>query len=155
MLGQLRRMGVESGSPKRTWDQKFFSKLSLQEPETIEGGPHPRFPVQSVGFRKLHALSLQKGAHAVVSRAASRKFGYLARFSRDVGYREPQPRGSQNPNTKGRCSRHVPHRSPFALLWQTTTHFVKEITLPIDTRRVTLFGVCSAVESVASRGYLH
>jgi hypothetical protein len=36
-------------------------------------------------------LSLMKAAHAVVSGAAHRKFGHLARFSRDVGYADLDP----------------------------------------------------------------
>jgi hypothetical protein len=40
-----------------------------------------------VGSLNFMRLSLMKGAHAVLSRAAYRKFGGSRSFSRDVGYR--------------------------------------------------------------------
>jgi hypothetical protein len=46
----------------------------------MSGTPHPRFPVVLSGFRKLHAPFLKKGAHAVVSSAACRKFGASRSF---------------------------------------------------------------------------
>jgi hypothetical protein len=36
-------------------------------------------------------LSLMKAAHATLDEAAYGKSGYLARFSRDVGYSGPRP----------------------------------------------------------------
>jgi hypothetical protein len=44
------------------------------------GAPHPRFPVEFVGSLNLMRLSLKKGAHAVLSRAAYRKFGASCSF---------------------------------------------------------------------------
>jgi hypothetical protein len=46
----------KSGSPKRTWAENvFFKCFHFINPKQIPGAPHPRFPVQSVRFRKLHA----------------------------------------------------------------------------------------------------
>jgi hypothetical protein len=44
------------------------------------GAPHPRFPVEFRGFTELHRLSLKRGAHTVLSRAAYRKFGASRSF---------------------------------------------------------------------------
>jgi hypothetical protein len=49
--------------------------------------PHtPDFLWSFVNSASFMRLSLMKGAHVDVSRTASRKLGYLARLSRDVGY---------------------------------------------------------------------
>ena len=65
-----------------------------------------------VGSLNFMRLSLMKGAHAVLSRAAYTKFGDLARFSRDVGYhgsslkllRAPQFRTGAPPTSVARIS---------------------------------------------------
>jgi hypothetical protein len=46
------------------------------------------------------AFPLKKSAHAVLSSAACRKFGYLARFSRDVGYHGARSASFQSVETK-------------------------------------------------------
>ena len=48
------------------WKERAFGLYPLHE---------PRFPVESRGFPALHAPSLKKGAHVVLSRAAYRKSG--------------------------------------------------------------------------------
>ncbi len=55
----------------------------------------PEFPVKLVGSANLMRLSLMKGAHVVLSRAAYRKFGYLALFWRDVGVDRSRTGSSQ------------------------------------------------------------
>jgi hypothetical protein len=135
--------------------------LSLHQPETNPGCPTSPIscavcsvPQTSCSFpyRKAHTQSCPE------QRAGNS--GYLARFSREVGYREPQLRRSQRLDTKGRYSGHVPHQSLFPILWHQIhqgSHRNHHPLRQADNRpqrhaRVTLFGVCSAVESVASRG---
>jgi len=62
---------------------------------TIAGCPTPPDFLCSV-IRSTHfmRLSLMKAAHAAVAGAAYRKSGYLARFSRDVGYHGSLPEPS-------------------------------------------------------------
>ena len=53
---------------------------------TTESAPDPRISCETCWVPRAQcAFPLMKGAHVVVSRAAYRKFGYLARFWPDVG----------------------------------------------------------------------
>ena len=59
------------------------------------GAPYPRFPVECIGFRALHAPFLKRKAHTQSCPGQrTGNSGYLARFSRDVGYRRPSPQTS-------------------------------------------------------------
>jgi hypothetical protein len=60
--------------------------------QTNAGCPIPPDFLRGVaGSTHCMRLSLMKAAHAAPAGAAYRKSGYLARFSRDVGFREPLP----------------------------------------------------------------
>ena len=53
----------------------------------MTGAPHPRFPVKFRGLPTLHAPFLKRKAHTqTCPRPLAGNSGYLARFSRDVGY---------------------------------------------------------------------
>jgi hypothetical protein len=57
--------------------------------------PHtPDFLCSFVGSLNFMRLSLKRGAHAILSRAAYRKFGASRSFSRDVGYHRSSPQAS-------------------------------------------------------------
>src|SRR5258708_39384431 len=56
------------------------------------GAPHPRFPVESRGFPALHAPFLKRKAHTQSCLGPrAENSGYLAGFSRDVGYHSSGP----------------------------------------------------------------
>jgi hypothetical protein len=64
--------------------------LGISSHKKAPGAPHPRIPVGLDGVGELHAAFLNE------SRTSGRRLGprtgnpgHLARFSRDVGYREP------------------------------------------------------------------
>jgi hypothetical protein len=67
------------------------AKLNHPPPLTNKARvPHTSgFPVKCGWSTPFMRLSLMKAAHAALAGAAYRKSGYLARFSRDVGFREP------------------------------------------------------------------
>jgi hypothetical protein len=76
------------------WEQAFDSI-----PATRRRVPHlPDFLCSFVGSQNFMRLSLKKAAHAVLSRAAYRKFGASRSFSRDMGYRRPLPQACYGPH---------------------------------------------------------
>jgi hypothetical protein len=68
------RSGVEGSAVQRTLIGNF---CPCRKPR---GGPHPRFPVKFSGSAQPYAPIFKKGAHAVLSSAAYRKFGASRSF---------------------------------------------------------------------------
>src|ERR1700722_14000899 len=108
------------------WPAKFRN-VSLPRTRV----PHtPEFPVKSVGVADLMRLSLMKGAHAVLSRAAYRKIGYLARFWRDVGIDCSQTRTSQAQTAFSRQHSLIPtSRQNRGEIWGTRGFSVRKTRL--------------------------
>jgi hypothetical protein len=67
------------------------TSLLTPSPPTLPGAPHPRFPVEFRGFPELLRLSLKRAAHAVLSKAAYRKFGASRSFFARCGIPQASP----------------------------------------------------------------
>jgi hypothetical protein len=110
--------------------------------------PHiPDFLWSFVGSLNFMRLSLKRGAHAVLSRAAYRKFGVSRSFLRDVGYHDSSPLTfSQSETLSAAClAPAYPARSQ--IVWEVpSSHMQRPFGLSLVSR-ITSYSVDISIEA--------